>query len=271
MSGARQRSFLSSYGPWALVAGGSEGIGAAFAETLAARGLSLILAALPGEALAQAAAAARARGAEVLEAPLDLAAPDAAERLAAIAGEREVGLLVYNAAFVPIGTFLGTPLADKLRALDVNCRGPLLLADRFGPAMAARGRGGIVLLSSLAGTCGAALMGTYAATKAFNHVLAEALWAELAARGVDVLALRPGATRTPGWLRSRPAPGAVPLPVLEPQEVVDAALAALGRGPSIIPGRWNRLAGLALARLLPRRVAVAMLSDAARRLYPGAP
>ena len=222
------------------MAGGSEGIGAAFALALAARGISIVLVALPGEALSRTAALVRARGVEVVEAGMDLGAMDVGERLAAIVGERAIGLLVYNAAASPIGSFLGTSLDEKLRVIDVNCRGPVVLADRYGREMAARGRGGIVLLSSMAGGFGTALVGTYGASKAFNQVLAEAMWAELSSHGVDVLAVRPGATRTPGWERSSPVNLSRLMSVLDPEQVVTEALAALGREPSIVTGRYSR-------------------------------
>jgi short-subunit dehydrogenase len=175
-----------------------------------------------------------------------------------------VGLLVYNAAHAPLGPFLDGELSDLLRALDVNCRGPLMLAHRLGGRMAERGRGGIVLMSSLAGSQGTALVATYAATKAFDLVLAEGLWEELRARGVDVIACRAGATRTPGMEASRPRRGQ---PMMEPAPVVAATLGALGRRPSLVPGLVNRAAAFFLGRVLGRRAAVRVMGRATRRLY----
>ena len=202
--------FRSKYGPWALVAGASEGIGAAFADELAARGLPLILLARRVEPLDALAAQLRAaHGVEVRTASVDLGAPSLLDDVRRVCAGLEVGLLVYNAAVSLIGPFLEQSLDDKLRALDVNCRGPLILSDELGRAMVRRGRGGIVLMSSLAGTQGTPYVATYAATKAFNLVLAEGLWDELREHGVDVLACRAGATRTPAFERSKPAPGLI--------------------------------------------------------------
>jgi short-subunit dehydrogenase len=259
-------SFREKYGPWALVAGASEGIGAAFAEELAARGLNLLLLARRIEPLEQLAGKLRAaHGVEVRAAPVDLGAPSVLDDVRSAAEGLEVGLLVYNAALSLIGPFLDQSLADKLRVLDVNCRGPLILADDLGRAMARRGRGGIILMSSLAGTQGTAYVATYAATKAFNLVLAEGLWDELREHGVDVLACRAGATRTPAFERSKPAPG--PAPVMDAGPVAVQALAALGKTPSMVPGLLNGAVAFLMQRVMPRKAAVATMGSATRKMY----
>jgi short-subunit dehydrogenase len=260
-----KRSFVEQYGPWAVVAGASVGLGAEFAAQLAARGLSLLLVARRAAPLESLAERLRAEHAvEVRTHALDLGAPDLLERLQALTDGLDVGLLVYNAAHAPLGPFLDGDLSDLLRALDVNCRGPLVLAHTLGGQMARRGRGGIVLMSSLAGSQGTALVATYAATKAFDLVLAEGLWEELRAHGVDVIACRAGATRTPGMEASRPRRTQT---MMEPAPVVAATLTALGRRPSLVPGLANRAAAFFLGRVLGRRAAVRVMGRATRRLY----
>jgi short-subunit dehydrogenase len=259
-------SFRAKYGPWALVAGASEGIGAAFAEELAGRGLHLVLLARRLPPLDEVAQTIRAaHGVEVRTAAVDLGAPSMLDDVRRATDGLEVGLVVYNAAAALIGPFLDQPLADKLRVLDVNCRGPVILADELGRAMARRGRGGIILMSSLAGTQGTALVATYAATKAFNLVLAEGLWDELREHGVDVLACRAGATRTPAFERSNSAPG--PAPLMDPQPVAAEALAALGKTPSMVPGTVNRAVAFFMQRVMPRKAAVATMGSATRKMY----
>ena len=124
--------------------------------------------------------------------------------------------------------------------------------------MIARGRGGVILMTSLAGNQGSPYIATYAASKAFNRVLAEGLWYELKDKGVDVLACCAGAVRTPGYsgaAAGKDAPG-----TLDPEQVVEAALRALGRRPVVIPGRLNRVANVFMTRLLPRRAAIAIMA-----------
>ncbi|HET7753592.1 MAG TPA: SDR family NAD(P)-dependent oxidoreductase, partial [Anaeromyxobacteraceae bacterium] len=197
--------FRARYGPWALVAGASAGLGESFARALAARGLHLVLIARRRDALDSLAAALREdHGVDVRVVPCDLARPDLAEEVDRVAAGLEIGLVVYNAAHSVIGPFVERPLDEHLRVVDVNCRGPLVLAHALGGAMARRGRGGIVLMTSLAASQGNPLLASYAASKAFELVLAEGLWDELGSRGVDVVACRAGATRTPGYAASSP-------------------------------------------------------------------
>jgi hypothetical protein len=258
-------AFRERYGPWALVAGASAGLGEAFARLLAARGLHVLLVARRGDALERLAAELRAaHGVEARAAAIDLGRADLVPAIEQAAAGLEVGLLVYNAAHPDIGPFLERPLEEHLRVVDVNCRGPLALAHLLGGAMARRGRGGIVVMSSLSGSQGNPHLASYAASKAFGLVLAEGLWEELGARGVDVVACRAGATRTAGWEASRPR---AEVPLLGAEEVARAALDALGRGPSVVPGALNRVAAFAFARLLPRRTAIRLMGRATRRLY----
>lgn len=258
--------FRSKYGPWALVAGASEGIGKAFAAELAALGLNLVLVARRAGPLEELAAQLRSsHGVEVRVAPIDLASPNLVEEIRAATAGLEIGLVVYNAALSLIGRFLDQPLADKLRVLDVNVRGPVVLADEFGRAMARRGRGGIIIMASLASTQGTALVTTYAATKAFDLVFAEGLWDELRDNGVDVLACRAGATRTPAYERSKPAVESAP--VMESEAVAREALAALGKTPSMVTGHLNRAVSFLMNHVLPRRAAVTIMGRTTRKMY----
>jgi len=263
-------TFGARYGPFAIVAGASEGIGRAFAHELAAAGLHLVLVARRAEPLSALQEELRAaHGVEVRAVPCDLADPGAAEVIAHAASGCEIGLLVFNAAAASVGRFVDTPLDAHLRAIHVNARAPVLLAHTFAGAMAERGRGGIVLMSSLTAFQGTPLVATYGATKAFNLILAEGLWSELAERGVDVLACCAGATHTPGYERVPPvrAPSWFEPKPQDPGDVARAALQALGRRPLIIPGIGNRIASFVMRRLLTRRGAVLTMTKAMKARY----
>jgi short-subunit dehydrogenase len=259
--------FVQRYGPWALVCGASEGIGAALSRDLAARGIHLVLVARRAEPLEALAAELSSKVTVRIEA-LDLGEPDVGERLAERTADLDLGLIVYNACHSVIGEFLDVPLADKLATLDVNCRGPVIVLSHLAPRLVARGRGGVLLLSSMSGFQGSAMVGVYAATKAFDTVLGEMLWEELGHHGVDVLVCAAGATRTPGFDRQTPADKrSVAFPML-PEQVAAEALAQLGRGrPTWVPGRFNRLVVAVLTRLLPRGAAVRFISRNTRAMY----
>jgi short-subunit dehydrogenase len=261
--------FASKYGPWALVAGASEGLGAAFADQIAAQRVNLVLLARREHALSELAAELRARhGVEVRIAAVDLGDADVLTPIRAATAGLEIGLLVYNAAYSEIGRFLDLSIEAKLKTLDVNCRAPLLLADEFGRAMVARGRGGIILMSSLAGFQGAAMVSVYAATKAFNTILGEGLWDELRGHGVDVVPFIAGATSTPNFLRSEPnEAGKFGPPLMTPEAVAREALASLGGGPRAVAGRGNRFALFVMERLLARKKRVEIMGRATRKMY----
>jgi hypothetical protein len=251
------------------VAGASEGLGAAYAEALAGRGLNLVLVARRLELLnGLASRLMKKYGVEVRSLVLDLASPDAAGQIAKETQTLGIGLLVYNAAFSAVGAFLDRPLDDHLREVDTNVRTPLELVNAFGARMLAAGHGGIILMSSLSAFQGSAYISTYGATKAFNIILAEGLWEEWRREGVDVLACIAGAVRTPNYLASSPRQtGRFSDATLAPEIIVTEALAALGRRPTVIPGRMNRFSSFVMRRLLSRRAAVRIMGSILRGMY----
>ena len=262
-------AFRARYGPWAVIAGASEGLGAAFARQAAARGLDVALVARRGAALAQVAAALEAEHRVATRTIIaDLATPGSAAHIAAAVADLDVGLLVYNAALSVPGPFLDVALATHLDAVAVNCASQLALVHGLGRRLRDRGRGGIVVVSSLSGFYGTGFLATYAATKAFGATFAEGLWSELGAAGVDVVATCAGATLTPGYAARAPKrlPQLAPAP-MAPDAVADDALRALGRGPRTIPGRGNRLASFFLRTFVPRRRAIHIMTDAGRAVF----
>jgi len=241
-------------------------MGAAFARDLAGRGLDLLLVDRDEHALEACALDLQAAGANVGTLVVDLATRDAADEVVEAAGD-DVGLLISNAALGFVGSFLDQDAEGLMAQLDVNCRTPLLLVHRVLPSLVARGRGGVVLLSSLSAMRGSALVASYAATKAWNLILAEPLWDELRDTGVDVLGVLPGTTRTPGLLSSAPQAGLATANLMEPADVAREALDALGQMPSVIPSQANRDSDAFLSSL-DRADAIKAMGDVMRATYP---
>lgn len=261
-------TFAGRYGPWALVAGASDGVGAAYARAMAERGLNVVVIARRQGALDEVAAAIRAdTGVEARAVAVELSDPDAMARIVEATAGLEVGMVMYCAGADPnYEPFLANPVDMPLAMVQRNCVVPMQVCHHFAGPMVTRGTGGIVLVSSGAGLAGARNMVGYAATKAFDMVMAEALWAELHDQGVDVLALVLGVTDTPALRRllarrgnlagpddPTPIPGAA-----TPAEVVADAIANLANGPTWFVGEQLREGARQLSALT-RSEAVRML------------
>jgi short-subunit dehydrogenase len=216
------------YGPWALIVGGSEGVGAAFARKLAAQGFKLVLVARKVGPLGDLATELQARGAEVRVLSADLSEADALEKVRAVTDDVEVGLLIYNAgANNTRGNFVELPGPVTNSVIAINVLGQVNFARHYGASMCQRRRGGIILTGSLGGYLGSPTLAAYTASKAFSRIFSEALWAECAAFGVDVLHLNIGFTATPAMARL-----GMDISVAEPPEnVAQQGLDNIANGP----------------------------------------
>ena len=134
--------------------------------------------------------------------------------------------------------------------------------------MLAKNKGAIILMTSLAGFQGSGFLSVYAASKAFNRILGESLWYEWKNSGVDIIACCAGATSTPGYINTRPEKTGFFTPrVLAPDEVARECLAKLGKQPSFITGRANRVASFIMQKLMPRKMAINIMGDTTRKMY----
>nr|WP_090277942.1 SDR family NAD(P)-dependent oxidoreductase [Mycolicibacterium komanii]CRL73216.1 short-chain dehydrogenase/reductase SDR [Mycolicibacterium komanii] len=253
--------FAERYGPWAVIAGASEGIGAEMADQLASRGLDLVLIARNGALLDQVAAGARERhGVAVQVVVQDLTDFDLVAKVAAATKGLEVGLVVYNAgASDRTTTFLENDLEYSLKQVALDCVGPMALARHFGPAMQQRGRGGIVVVASLACLAGSATLAVYSAVKAFQHTFAEGLWAELRPYGVEVCCTPLGMTYTPALARM--GVDYDPQTQMRSEDVAAEIIANIANGPTYVVGETNR-AMAAQVWTVDRRTLVEMISAA---------
>jgi uncharacterized protein len=257
------------YGPWAVIAGASDGTGAAFAVELARRGINLVLVARRRSLLEELAGQLPV---ETRVVTLDLSAPTAVDELTQATDDLEIGLLVYNAGADPVNLPLLDRDPDEARGMVVrNCNNVLEASYRYGREMVARGRGGILLVTSGAAWAGGRGLTPYAATKAFDLVLAESLWAEWGPSGVDVLGLVLGATDTPALRRSLETHGGDMGELADPAAVAAEAIEHLADGPTWSYGMPDPSGGSPFGTLT-RRQAVELMSAGAAAMYAdGAP
>jgi short-subunit dehydrogenase len=269
-------TFAEKYGPWALVAGASDGVGAAFAEGLAERGLNVLLVARRQAVLDDVAAGIHDRtGVRTRTLAVDLAEYNATDVIAAATDYLDVGFLVYCAGADPnFEPFLANPIATAEAMVHRNCVVPMQLCHYFAPAMVNRRSGGIVLFGSGAGLAGGPNMVAYGATKAFDMVFAEALWSELHDKGVDVLGLILGKTNTPALRRLEHSRGvltsedAAPTNADSVDQVIAEAFENLSNGPTLMVGDMMRAAAPMLASLT-RNEAVNLMTQAQAAVMGG--
>jgi short-subunit dehydrogenase len=257
------------YGPWAIVAGASEGIGAAFSRRLAELGLDLVLVARREAPLLGLADEIRDRyGVATRVLSLDLSVVGAEATLFEATDDLDVGALVYNAGGDDNGDvhFLDVDADVWAAMLRRNCHVPMLAAHHYGTRMVERGRGGVLLVSSGAAWAGGARLAPYGATKAFDLVLGEALWAEWREHGVDVLSLVVNATDTPAIRRLMAAHGTTVDHLDDPDDVACQGLEHLVDGPTWDVGSADG-GGPSPVGALSRRDAVLLYSAGTEAMF----
>jgi short-subunit dehydrogenase len=229
--------FKEKYGPWALITGAGAGIGAEFANQLANLGFHLVLVDRrqdPLEAITN--RLTSQYGIEAKAIRKDLEQPDFLADILQGTDSLEIGLLVNNAGYALTGDFLDHDLEQELGLLHVNCRAPLILSHEYGKKMVKRGRGGIIFLSSIAAFLPMPFWTHYSASKVYDLHMANGLYFELKDKGVDVLALCPGNTKT-GFAEV----AGIRSVGMTPEPVVRHALKNLGKKPLVVPGIGNRI------------------------------
>jgi len=202
--------YAEKYGKWALVLGGSEGLGRAVAMELAARKMNVALAARRQGPLDEAAAQVReAHGVETKTISIDLSADDVVQQIEAGMEGEDVSFLMFNAAAEPYGKFLELDLDEHMWNIALNINAVTRVAHHFGRAMAARKKGGIVLASSLAAAVGLDRWISYGAAKAYDNILGQGLWYELQKHNVDACSFMIGTTWTDNFQRTQKKLGGI--------------------------------------------------------------
>jgi short-subunit dehydrogenase len=262
--------FANYFGPWALIAGASEGIGEAFAREIAKKGINIVLVARRKILLEKLCSdISKEYQVETKAVQIDLASDDVLEKITKETENLEIGLMVYNAASSPIGLFYHFNLEQQFKVINVNVIGPMLFTHYFGQLMKDRGKGGIILLSSLAGLQGDPYHAHYSATRGYTMNLAEALWFEMKKYGVHVMVCAAGATKTPNYISSKPRRAGLinPRP-MDPKKVAKGSLKSLRRNkPYHYPGFSNKFNAFILQRLLSRKAAIKFLGKIASKMY----
>lgn len=192
---------MSMTGKVALVTGATSGIGAATAETLAERGAHVLVAGRDqgrGETVVE---AIRHRGGTAEFVAADLVDALSVRQLAREAvklGDGRVDILVNGAGIYPFGPTEQTPESEVDAVYALNVKAPFYLVAELAPAMAERGSGVIVNVSTMAAALGFPGFALYGSSKAALNLLTKAWAAEYGPRGVRVNAVQPGPTRTEG-------------------------------------------------------------------------
>lgn len=257
-------TLTTRYGSWALVTGASQGIGRAFAISLAKQGLNVFLVARNPAALQTLCQEIENRyGVQATFLAQDISNPDSHAALLSGTQNLDIGLYVLSAGFGSAGDFFKLPIENELNMVELNCRRILEQCYDFGQRLATRQRGGLILFSSLLAFQGTPFSSNYAATKAYVQSLGEGLAIELKAHNIDVLNVAPGPTNTGFASRANMSMSMT----LTPEVVAEQALAALKKRHTIRPGWLSKLLGWSLA-MAPRWVAVRIIGHIMKGMAP---
>jgi len=262
------QGFKMRYGQWSLVAGGAEGLGAAYSEVLASWGMNIILVDVEVEKLtATANRLKQLYGVEIIMLTADLSKiTDLGAIIQKMAG---VGcrLMIYNAAYGPVKGFLENSIEELDYYIDLNARMPLHMISEFLQIIPKGKPAGIIIMSSLAGLWGTQLVVPYGATKAFDYNLAEGLHYELKHKNIDVMACCAGATDTPNYKSTRPKKSLLGPSLLKPHYVAEKALRKLGKKAIFIPGFTNQLTYFLLTRVFTRSFSAGIMNRVMFKMY----
>lgn len=245
-------------GRTALITGATSGLGAGFARHLAAQGYDLVLVARDRGRLAETAAELTARhGVAVTPLAADLATDDGCSAVEERLRDetRPVDLLVNNAGFSLNTPFVRSTLDGERRLLRVNVEAVMRLTLAVLPGMVARGHGGVINVSSVAGFFAAMPGSTYPATKAWVTNFSQSVALSVRRKGVRVMAVCPGYVRTEFHSRAGIDMSRIPSWLwLDVDTVVRAALADLRRGVVVSVPTWRYKLVVALGRLAPLKL-----------------
>jgi short-subunit dehydrogenase len=265
------QQFTQQFGSWAVVTGASSGIGTGYARDLAARGINVVLVGRRDVVLKEIGDQLEsAHGIKTRVVSTDLSEDDFLDDIRLTTDDLDIGLLVSNAGAAAMGAMIRVDVNDLARNLQLNTTAHLILTHHFGKRFVERGRGGIVLVGSMAGMQGTPFGANYAGAKAYIHMLGQALNYEFQDAGVSVSVIAPGPTKTPALIdRTDIDLGQLPGPVMDVSKLVDLSLKGLAKNkPIVIPGASNKMIDSMSRRVMPRQGARNMMGSITARHVP---
>jgi len=251
-------SFKQKYGSYALITGGTSGIGEEMTKQLAEKGLNIVLVARRQNLLDEKAAALKTKyGVDVKTIQADLTKNEDIQKVIDGTKYIEVGLLIPCAAIENHGLMTKINLEKELALIQLNVTTTYILTHHFANKMVERKRGGILLVSSIIGHMPNPYFSNYAASKAYVLNLGTSLNGELKKYGIDVSVLSPGPTDTPMVTNSDMDITKLPMTVQSPQYVAQVGLNALRKKPVVIPGFKNNMM-VTTTNIMPIKFAIKM-------------
>ena len=255
---------LDKYGKWAIVTGASSGIGEEFARKLSSEGFNLIIIARRKDRLDKLAEEIKSHhDVEIIPVELDLTEETFMSKLSSITKDKEIGILINNAGIGSTGEFVNADAEHEIKMVKLNCIAPTILTHHFVKGMKERKKGAIIFLGSVTAFQPTPFMASYSATKVFNLFLGNSLWWELKKYNIDVLSLNPGGTETEFQRIADAKTGPIPRTT---KQVVETAMNALGKKPSVVDGAFNKLLTFS-SRFVSQKITVIIAGFIASRLY----
>ena len=257
------------YGDWALIAGAAGGLGATYCTLLASRGFNIIMIDKNEELLKKLSDELAGKFTiQTMPLFIDLFKESSVKEIMNAIADIDCRLLIYNAAFRYIKNFTEHTSDELDNYLNVNINSQIKLIHAFAKNLISKNqRGGILLMSSLAGLLGMQLVATYSASKAFTWNLAEALYHEFKPHNIDITACIAGPIDTEAFLGSNPKYGFIRPQVQRQEAVAKAALKKLGKRAFFISGWSNRVNYFILTKLLPRKLASGIANNTMGNMY----
>ncbi|MCX7876337.1 MAG: SDR family oxidoreductase [Melioribacteraceae bacterium] len=257
-------NFSEKYGKWVLITGASSGIGEEFARKFSELGLNVILIARRFDRLLKLKNELESKFQNiVLPIEVDLSENNFYEKIENQINDKEIGILINNAGFGYRKDFIESNIDDNVKMVKVNCIAPVILTHKILPKMIERKKGALIFLGSIVAFQPTPTTAVYAATKAFDAYLGDALWYELKKHNIDVVTVNPGGTETEFHLVAKSTMGPFPR---TSRNVVDTTLKALGKKPSVVDGFYNKILAVS-SRLISRKLTITLAGKISESLY----